>query len=50
MPIRRSQYEIIKSAIHMSIVPYSVKKLWFKDKKFKKWYDNDNKRENTSSK
>ena len=50
MAIRKMNYELIKSFIHMSIVPYSVKKLWFKDKKFKKWYDNDNKRENTSSK
>ena len=25
----------------MSIVPMSVKNLWFKDKKFKKWYDRE---------
>ena len=34
-------YEIIKTFIHMSIVPMSVKKLWFKDKKFKEWYDRE---------
>ena len=39
MAIRKKDYELIKTFIHMSIVPYSVKKLWFKDKKFKEWYD-----------
>ena len=33
--IKRKDYEIIKSFIHMSIVPMSVKKLWLRDKKFK---------------
>ena len=41
MAIRKKDYEIIKTFIHMSIVPMSVKKLWFKDKKFKKWYDRE---------
>ena len=31
----------------MSIVPMSVKKLWFADKKFKKWFDNENRRHKT---
>ena len=34
-------YEIIKSFIHMSIVPMKVKKLWLTDKKFKEWFYND---------
>ena len=37
MAIRKKDYEIIKTFIHMSIVPYSVKKLWCKDKKFKEF-------------
>ena len=39
MAIRKKDYKIIQTFIHMSIVPMSVKKLWFKDKKFKEWYD-----------
>tara|TARA_Y100000996_G_scaffold386704_1_gene344939 strand:+ start:518 stop:649 length:132 start_codon:yes stop_codon:yes gene_type:complete len=39
--IKRKDYEIIKSFIHMSIVPMSVKKLWLADKKFKEWFYND---------
>jgi len=42
--IKRKDYEIIKSFIHMSIVPMSVKKLWLADKKFKEWYYNESKR------
>ena len=30
--IKKKDYEIIKTFIHMSIVPMSVKKLWFADK------------------
>ena len=41
MAINKKNYEIIKTFIHMSIVPMSVKKLWLKDKKFKKWYDRE---------
>ena len=41
MAIRKKDYEIIKTFIHMSIVPMSVKKLWFRDKKFKEWYDRE---------
>lgn len=40
--IREKDYELIKSFIHMSIVPMSVKKLWFADKKFYKWFINEN--------
>lgn len=43
--INKKDYELIKSMIHMSIVPISVKNLWFLDKKFKKWYDNESKRQ-----
>ena len=38
MAIRKNQYELIKSFIHMSMVPMSVKQLWLKDKEFKKWW------------
>ena len=41
MAIRKKDYELNKTFIHMSIVPYSVKKLRFKDKKFKEWYDRE---------
>ena len=41
MAISKKNYEIIKTFIHMSIVPMSVKKLWLKDKKFKEWYDRE---------
>ena len=43
--INKKNYEVIKSMIHMSIVPMSVKKLWFADKKFKKWFENESKRQ-----
>lgn len=43
--ISKKDYEFIKSMIHMSIVPMSVKNLWFKDKKFKDWYYNESKRQ-----
>ena len=43
--IKRKDYELIKSIIHMSIVPNDVKKNYFKDKQFKKWYYNENKRQ-----
>ena len=45
--IRKKDYELIKKFIHMSIVPMSVKKLWFADKKFKKWFDNEGRRHKT---
>lgn len=43
--INKKNYELIKSMIHMSIVPMSVKNLWFADKKFKKWFENESKRQ-----
>ena len=45
MAIKKEDYEAIKSAIHMSIVPMCVKELWFKDKKFNKWFHDDRKRQ-----
>ena len=45
--IKKKDYELIKTFIHMSIVPISVKKLWFSDKKFKKWFDNESRRQST---
>ena len=42
--IKKADYELIKSFIHMSIVPMSVKKLWFADKKFYKWFRNESRR------
>ena len=50
MAIRKKDYELIKTFIHMSIVPMSVKKLWFKDKKFYKWFNDDRKRQISDSK
>lgn len=50
MAIKKEDYEAIKSAIHMSIVPMCVKKLWFKDKKFYKWFNDDRKRQISDSK
>jgi len=41
MAIKKEDYETVKSAIHTSIVPMCVKKLWLKDKKFNKWFNND---------
>ena len=45
--IKKKDYELIKTFIHMSIVPMSVKKLWFAYKKFKKWFDNEGRRHKT---
>ena len=45
--IKKKDYELIKTFIHMSIVPMSVKKLWFADKKCKKWFDNESRRQST---
>ena len=39
--INKKDYNIIKNFIHMSIVPISVKKLWFADKNFSNFYFND---------
>lgn len=50
MAIKKEDYEAIKSAIHMSIVPMCVKELWFKDKKFNKWFHDDRKRQISNSK
>ena len=50
MAIKKEDYETIKSAIHMSIVPMCVKELWFKDKKFYKWFNDDRKRQISNSK
>ena len=50
MAIKKEDYEAIKSAIHMSIVPMCVKELWLKDKKFNKWFNDDRKRQISNSK
>jgi hypothetical protein len=42
--IKKKDYELIKSFIHMSIVPMCVKNLWLKDKGFRKFFFNESKR------